>query len=163
MGKGGNVTRIAAGVALMLALTWAARGTAQERSYTEVALAAASLERKAVIAGQMHLSEDEGQEFWPIYNEYLTHHEAQNQELASLVQKLAREFETLDDATADELLKDYHEFRKERLELRWKTAQKLRKKLGAKHVARFYQIENKLDTILDMELVKGVPLVKDGP
>lgn len=156
------MNRIGGGVALVLTVIFATQGTAQERSYTEVALAAASLERKAVVADRMTLTEQESQDFWPVYNEYLVKHQQLNQELARLLQTLAREFETLDDRRADQLMKDYHEFREERLELRWKTARKLRKKLNPKRVARFYQIENKLDTIVDMELVKSVPLVDTG-
>jgi predicted RNase H-like nuclease (RuvC/YqgF family) len=133
---------------------------AQDPSLVQVALTAASMERKAVVADRMQLSEEESREFWEIYNEYLQKHEKLNQELAGLLQTLAREFETLDDRTAKDLLKDYHEFRKDRLDLRWRTVKKLQKTLSAKRAARLYQIENKLDTLADMELVKGVPLVE---
>ncbi len=134
--------------------------SAQDASVTEVAVAALSTERKAIVADRMQLSEPEAREFWPTYNEYLAAHEGLTRQLADLVGKLAREFETLDDETANELLGSYHEFRKDRLDLRWKTATKLRKKLGAKRAGRFYQLENKLDTLTDMDLVENVPLVE---
>ena len=148
------------GAALLLSLLASASAFAQERSLQEVAVAVASAERKAIIADRMQLDEEESREFWPIYNEYLDAHQALDEKLGELLRTLAREFETLDDETADRLLEDYHEFREERLALRWKTARKLRKKFGAKRAGRFYQIENKLDTMTDMELVKAVPLVR---
>lgn len=147
-------------VVLLVLLPCAAVADSARQGYTEVALAAATLERKAVIADRIELSEEEGREFWPIYNDYLTRHEQLSKRLVDLLQRLSLEFETLDDRTADQLLDDYHEFREDRLALRWKTAKKLRKKIGSKRVARFYQIENKLDTLMDMDLVKNVPLVK---
>ena len=125
-----------------------------------MALEALSKERKVIVADRMQLGEEEARGFWPIYNEYLDAHGELTRRLSELVQTLGREFETLDDETADELLNGYHDFRKERLELRWKTAKKLRKELGPKRAGRFYQLENKLDTLTDMDLVKAVPLVE---
>lgn len=146
--------------AVLFSVLLVAPASAQDASVTEVAVAALSTERKAIVADRMQLSEQEAQEFWPTYNEYLGEHDELTRQLAGLVGRLAREFETLDDETANELLGSYHAFRKDRLELRWKTAKKLRKQLGAKRAGRFYQLENKLDTLTDMDLVKTVPLVE---
>lgn len=145
---------------LLAALAPATLAAAQDSSATEVALAAMSMERKAIVADRMQLTEEEAREFWPIYNEYLHEHEELTKRLGEIVRRLAREFETLDDETANDLLKSYHEFREDRLAQRWKATKKLRGKLGAKRAGRFYQIENKLDTIADMDLVKNVPLVE---
>jgi len=146
--------------AFLLAVLLATPAAAQDPSVSEVALAAISLERKAIVADRMQLTEEEGEEFWPIYNDYLSKHQDLTKRLGELVRQLAREFETLDDETTNDLLERYHEFREGRLELRWKTTKKLRKKIGAKRAGRFYQLENKLDTLADMDLVKTVPLVE---
>ena len=119
-----------------------------------------SMERKAIVADRMQLTEPEAQAFWPIYNEYLEEHAKLTKELGELVETLGREFGDLDEATADELLDRFHAFRKDRLDARWDAAKKLRKKLGAKRAGRFYQLENKLDILADMDLVKTVPLVE---
>lgn len=148
------------GIMMLLAGLLANPTVAQDSSVAEVALAAMSVERKAIVADRMQLTEEEGREFWPLYNEYLREHEDLTKRLAEIVRRLAREFESLDDETANDLLESYHEFRKDRLERRWRTTRKLRGKLGAKRAGRFYQIENKLDTLADMELVKSVPLVE---
>ena len=132
---------------------------AQEVSVAEVALSAMSTERKAIVADRMRLTNEEARAFWPIYDDYLHDHEDLTRRLGEIVRQLGREFETLDDETALDLLTSYHEFREDRLELRWETAKKLRKKLGAKRAGRLYQIENKLDTMSDMDLVRVVPLV----
>jgi hypothetical protein len=147
-------------VASLLAVLLAAPMAAQDPGVREVALAAVSMERKAIVADRMQLTEAEGQEFWPIYNAYLGKHEELTRRLGDLVRQLARDFETLDDAKANDLLERYHEFREDRLELRWKTSKKLRKKIGARRAGRFYQLENKLDTLADMDLVANVPLVE---
>ena len=144
---------------LLIALL-AASAQAQSSGFSEVALSALSMERKAIVVDRMELTERESGEFWPIYSEYLSAHEDLTRELGGLVRRLAIEFHTLDDDTATELLGRYHEFRRERLELRYKTAKKLRKKLGGKLAGRFYQLENKLDTLTDMDLVKAVPLIE---
>ena len=147
-------------LAVLLGVLLAAPAPAQNANVTEVALAGLSTERKAIVADRMQLGEQEAENFWPIYNEYLDARMDLTRKLRELVETLGREFETLDDETADELLKDYHAFREDRLELRWKTAKKLRKELGPKRAGRFYQLENKLDTLTDMDLVKAVPLVE---
>ncbi len=147
-------------VAFLFAALLATPTAAQDSSVVEVAVAAMSLERKATVADNMKLTEEESGEFWPIYNEYLGEHEDLTKRLREIILQLAREFETLDDETMNGLLERYHEFRKDRLELRWKTAKELRKKIGGKRAGRLYQIENKLDTIMDMDIVKNVPLVE---
>ena len=147
-------------LAPLLAALLAAPAAGQSTGVAEVALTALSTERKAIVADRMELTQKEAAEFWPVYTKYLTAHEELTRKLAGLVQRLAAEFEDLDDAAADELLQEYHEFRKDRIDLRYETAKKLRKKLGAKRAGRFYQLENKLDTLTDMDLVKVVPLVE---
>ncbi len=147
-------------LAPLAGLVLAAAAFAQDRSTAEVALAAMSTQRKAMVADNMRLTPSEEKEFWPIYNQYLRDHERLSNRLRDIVERLAREFDTLDDETASEILESYHEFRKDRLELRWKTAKKLAKKIGAKRSGRFYQIENKIDMLMDGDLARGIPLVE---
>lgn len=145
---------------LVLAALLATPASAQESGAQEVALASLSTQRRAVIADRMQLTEEQAREFWPIYNAYLDKHESLTRELGEIVRQLAVEFEALDEDTANDLLERYHEFREERLALRWKTSKRLRREIGAKRAGRFYQIENKLDTLADMDLVENIPLVE---
>ena len=63
------------------------------------------------------------------------------------------------DDEASALLNDYLSYEKELLKTRTKYAKKMSKVLSGRTVARFFQIENKMDTIIEYELAGEIPLI----
>ncbi|MCJ7545275.1 MAG: hypothetical protein MUP30_00400, partial [Deltaproteobacteria bacterium] len=61
---------------------------------------------------------------------------------------------------AGEIMKGYLAAEKERLALKEKYVPKFKKVLPMIKVARYYQIENKLEAIIRYALVKEIPLAK---
>ncbi len=49
----------------------------------------------------------------------------------------------------------------DQLRIRKKYLRKFRKVLSPKTLARFYQIENKLDAVANVAMAQGIPLVAD--
>jgi hypothetical protein len=102
-------------------------------------------ERKVVVATNMNLSDAESEAFWPVYNEFET--------------ELSRNFETLTDEQAADLLEEHFKFQQERVKVRKSYMKKFKKVLSGKQLARFYQIDGKIDTIIDFDIARAVPLV----
>jgi hypothetical protein len=64
------------------------------------------------------------------------------------------------DKVADKLLTEYVSIEQERARLKAHYLPKFKKVLPPKKVARFYQIENKLDIAILAEVAQAVPLTR---
>ena len=117
-------------------------------------------ERKAVVAKNMQLTEAESEAFWPVYNEYEQSMRKVNDKRVEVLRRLAAEYQTLTDEQAEALLKESFDFQQERVKVRRSFVKKFAKALPGKRVARFYQIDSKIDSIIDFDLARTVPLVR---
>jgi N12 class adenine-specific DNA methylase len=117
-------------------------------------------ERKAVVAKNMELSEAESEAFWPVYNEYEQAMRKVNDKRIELIRKLAAEYQTLTDEQAEALLQESFDFQNERVKVRRNFRKKFGKVLAGKRVARFYQIDSKIDAIIDFDIARTIPLVR---
>jgi hypothetical protein len=121
---------------------------------------AVQAERQAIIAANLQLDESESAVFWPLYKEY---RDALNEAISSRIDFLNQYFasyETLTDKEALVLLERHLAWEKEVLEIRTRHAKKMSKALSGRTVAKFFQIENKMDIIVDYEMAGEIPLIK---
>jgi hypothetical protein len=116
-------------------------------------------ERKVVVATNMNLSDAESEAFWPVYNEFETAVRSVNDKRLKILIELSRNFETLTDEQAIDLLEEHFKFQQERVKVRKSYMKKFKKVLSGKQLARFYQIDGKIDTIIDFDIARAVPLV----
>ena len=115
-------------------------------------------DRQAVVAQNMDLSEKQSEGFWPVYREY---HEKRD-ELADRRVKLLTEFRDsqigMTAEQAKEMLKEAIDLEDKLNDLKHNYRADFEKVLGPRHTLRYYQIENKLDAIINYELASVVPL-----
>ncbi len=117
-------------------------------------------ERQAILATNLELSEEESAVFWPLYEEYRNALESAINTRVDLLNKYFASYETLTDEEATALLDKHFAWEKEVLKVRSTYAKKMSKALSGKTVARFFQIENKMDIIVEYELAGEIPLIK---
>jgi hypothetical protein len=135
--------------------------SAQSRTdEAEIIRSVLQTERKAVVAANMDFTEAESQGFWPVYDEYQKGLRKIHEKTAILIMEYARNYQTMTDDKTDALLKDCLAVEKERLNLKRSFVKKFSKVLSPKKVARYYQIENKIEAIVKNELAKEIPLVQ---
>jgi hypothetical protein len=118
------------------------------------------LERQAIVADSMTMTDLEASAFWPVYNEYRAALTRINDQLVKVVTDYAAQRDTLTDAQAKVLLDDYFAFEQDFLKTRKKYVGKFGKALPMIKVARFYQIDNKLDAISKLGLARQIPLAR---
>jgi len=130
----------------------------QERDMIEVLRGQISTDRQAVVALNMDLSEKQSEAFWPVYREY---HEKRD-ELADRRVKLLTEFRDnqigMTAEQAKKMLKEAIDLEDKLNDLKHNYRADFEKVLGPRHTLRYYQIENKLDAIINYELASVVPL-----
>ena len=115
-------------------------------------------DRQALVAANLPLTEGEARAFWPVYKEYRGEIETLGDRVARVISDYAANFETLTGEKADALSKESLAIERDKLTVRQKYAPRVRGVLSAIKTARFFQIENKLDAIVNMTLASEIPL-----
>ena len=141
---------------LLAAPAWAQQITDQ----IEVTRSVAEAERKLIVSKNLKLTEAESEAFWPVYNQYREDIRKVTDKRVALIRKFASEFETLDDDRAEGLMKDYLDFQEEHVKTRRSHVKKFSKVLPPRKLFRFYQIDGKLNVIVDFELARSIPLIQ---
>ena len=120
------------------------------------------LERQAIIADTMGLNDEEARAFWPVYRSYWAERTPLRDELIKLVMEYAERYknDNITDEFSGSMLEQYLNLRKAEIELKQQYVSRFNDILPAKKVALYFQSENKLDAIVDYELVANIPLVR---
>ena len=119
-------------------------------------------ERQAIVNENLALSEEHAKIFWPLYREYTNKRAQLGDRATTLLLKYANTYKTMDDATATGLLNELLEIQKQEVELKKEWSGKMGKVLPGLVVARFFQIENKLDAYVRAIAADEVPLMTGG-
>ena len=151
-------TPLALAALILLSMPLAAR--AQDAGETQSLRADLQAERTKLVAANLQLTEPEAAKFWPLYNEYRAQQSKLGDRAMELIDDFAKNYDSLSDAKAKELLKRQLEIENDRVKLRRSYAGKFEKVLPAKKVARYYQIENKLDAAVAYEAAQSIPLAQ---
>jgi hypothetical protein len=147
-------------VLAMTAILAASGASAQDQRAVELTRSAIQAERQAIVAANLGLDEAERAVFWPLYQEYRDALESAVSTRVDLLHRYFASYETLTDNEALALLDKHIAWENRILKIRTAYAKKMRKVLPGKMVARFFQIENKMDIILEYELAGEIPLIK---
>ena len=115
---------------------------------------------KADILGKtMALDSTQAATFWPLYKQYEAEAKLLGDERLAIIQDLAEHFDSLDDAKAKGLLERQVALEDKKLALTKKYKDEMLKVLPAKTVARFLQVDSRLNKLLELTVASEIPLV----
>jgi hypothetical protein len=134
--------------------------TASQNDDTQVLISQIQSDKRAVVLQAMALSDAEVKAFTPIYDAYQAENKVLFERGGDLLDKYASNYDTMTDAAAKDILKDVFKLRDDRLDVLKSYAKKLGKVLPASKVLRWVQVENKLNTLLDAQAARVIPLTK---
>jgi hypothetical protein len=117
-------------------------------------------DKKLFIATNMQLTESETKAFGPVYEAYQAELAKLRDREIKLIEKFAVNYETMSDEAAKSLLEDSLSIDSDHQKLRQSYLSKIRGVLPDKKVARYYQLESKIDAVLEYEMAKRIPLVQ---
>jgi hypothetical protein len=139
-----------------------AKPAAEQPAGDSVALARAGFQgdRKQIVAANMELTPDEAAKFWPVYDQYRASVTKVNDRLVALILGYSKNYTTLTDAQATQMVDEYMKYEKEKAETRSAWTPKFAAVLPPKKLARFVQVENKIDALVNASLAQDIPLVK---
>jgi hypothetical protein len=127
----------------------------------QLVIAAVEAQRKSVVAQNLYLSDKESG-FWAVYNEYRAEMRKAADTQLEIVTDYADAYRnnSLSDKAAVKLIDRFLSVQEKRVKIKKRFVKKFKKVLSAKNVARFYQIDNRVDLLVQMQTSSGIPLVE---
>ena len=130
------------------------------RAYVELMRSDIRSQKVAIITELMAFNEDEDAKFWPVYREYETELAKINDERLAVIKEYAANYETLTDAVADRLARAALDLEGRRTALKTRYYDRFKSVLSPKAAARFFQIENQILLILDLQIAASLPIAQ---
>jgi len=117
-------------------------------------------DRQALVAGSLGLTEEEGEAFWPVYRDYRNDMAKVGDRMQTLIQDYAQIWDTATEEQAKTMVNEMLAIQRDELKVRKSHLSKFRRVLPEVKVARFLQIENKIDVIVKLGLADAIPLIE---
>ena len=117
-------------------------------------------QRKQVIAANMKLTDAEAEKFWPIYDQYVAELVQMNHTKYDLIKQYVQNNGVLTDAQADSAVKQWISVDQSVGNLRLKYVPIFRKVLSAQNTALFYQLDRRVQLMIDLQLASALPLIE---
>jgi hypothetical protein len=132
----------------------------QERDVIELIKTQIGTQRQALVAENLQLTEQESAVFWPVYRSFHSERDKLVDRRIKLLLEFRDNFDGLSEEQAKKIMDDHLALQDELLKLRKKWVKNFRGVLSEKTTLRYFQIENKLDVIIDFDLAQIVPLAE---
>jgi hypothetical protein len=129
-------------------------------SDVELTRAAIQVRRQALVTAVMDLEGREAEAFWPLYREYRAAMATVNDRYVKLVVTYLDTFDKLADDAATGMLNEALGIERARIDVKSQFIPRFGKVMPARKVARFFQIDNKLDAVIAADMAKMIPLAR---
>ncbi len=116
--------------------------------------------KKQIIAENMKLTDAQAEKFWPVYDAYTQETTKLGDASYALVKKYAQDYGNMTDAQAGSLVDKMATLDVQTETLRQEWIPKFRKVLTGKQTALFFQLDRRVNLLLDLQFAANIPLVK---
>jgi len=117
-------------------------------------------QRKQIIAANMKLTDSESEKFWPVYENYVSDLVSINRTKYALIKQYVETRGVLTDDEAETAVNQWVGVDQSVAELRKKYVPIFRKVLSSKNTALFYQIDRRVQLMIDLQLATSLPMIE---
>ncbi len=148
--------------ALVATIVFAQGSYKQHKEQIELTRWSIQSERKAAVANNLQLSEQESKSFWPLYDDYRAAMGKVGERTIKLITGYADAYtkNNLSNDQALQMVNDYLSIETDKLKVKKRYLKRFQDVLPPKKLARFFQIDNKMDAFINATIAKEVPLVE---
>lgn len=132
-------------------------------AYIEAIRADLRSDKINVITETMQFNEKEAAAFWPIYKKYEAEQTKLNDERIQVIKEYANNWTTLTDAEARKLAEKSLDLDSRRADLRKRYLAEFSGVLPGLTVAKFFQLEYRLDLLVDLKIASELPALLIRP
>jgi hypothetical protein len=115
--------------------------------------------RNTALAYNMSFTKIEKEKFWPVYREYREAMAIVGDKRLAVILDFADHVNSMSEGKAKQLLDQYFKSEKEVIKVKEKYVRKFRRILPQTKVVRLMQIENRMDSMVDLKLTERIPLM----
>ena len=115
--------------------------------------------RKQIVAANMKLTDTEAEKFWPTYDQYVNELVNINDAKYALIKEYLQST-NMTEEQADGLSRKWLTVDESVVQLRLKYIPIFRKALSARGTALFFQIDRRVQMMIDLQLASSLPLVE---
>jgi hypothetical protein len=117
-------------------------------------------DKKQTIAASLQLTDTEATKFWPVYDQYSAELSKLGDQRYALIKEYANGFGTLTDDQALSLIKRSLSLDDQVVQLRNKYVPIVNKVLPGTKTATFFQMDRYINSLIDLQIARGIPLVQ---
>jgi len=132
------------------------------RAYIELMRADLKSKKVQIITEVMNLDDKDAAIFWPLYREYDLELSQLGDEKLAIIQDYAKNYLTMNNDKADQLAQRVLALDEKRQELRRKYYEKFRQALSPIIAARFTQVENQIEMLVDLQIASSLPIIEEA-
>jgi len=126
-------------------------------SAIELARADMRSQRTEIINATMQLSDKDAAAFWPIYRKYEYERSILDDGRAAVVKEYAEKYTTITEADAKSMTNRMLGYESRDIALKKKYVKEFSKVLSATTVAKFFQLDHRIDLLMGMQIESALP------
>ena len=126
----------------------------------QMLLSQIAADKAAVVLKSLELTDPEARGFAPIYDEYQKERKEIGERQIATLNKFASNYGSMTEDAAGDILKEWFKIQEDKTDVLKKYAKRFDRVLPRTKVLRFVQVESKLETLIDMQAARVVPLAK---
>ena len=117
-------------------------------------------DKTEIITRNMEFTDEQSKAFWPVYRNYAHDQQVIGDQRVALIKDYAANYDSMDDAKAQSYIARALKFDSDGLQLRKTYVAQFVKAIGAKQTAKFYQVDNRLSLLVNVQLAALLPIIK---
>ena len=146
-------------IALAVLMIVPAAAFAQE-AQLEILRSDVRAEKVALITEMMEFTDEQAEVFWPVYRDMENEADKLTDQRIALIKEYAENYDEMTDKAATDIVTRAIKLREKRLGLEKKYYKKFSKVLDPVTAAKFYQIDNEINKLIDLQISAGQPFFK---
>jgi hypothetical protein len=132
------------------------------QAYIQLLHADLSAKKEQIVRETMQLNDQQAAIFWPIYRQYQAEQSKLITDKLAIVADYSGNFSTMTDDRADQLAQQLMQIDEKRMALREKYYATMKKALSPILAVRFFQVEQQLQLIVDLQIAANLPIVEQN-
>jgi hypothetical protein len=116
-------------------------------------------DKKFVVSDNLKLTDAESKAFWPVYEAFQADQAKLNDRMIAIIQDYAKNYKTMTDAEALKIITQRTDLEVDRTKLAQSYLPKFSAVLPGAKVARYFQVEYRINLLLALDIAKQIPMV----
>jgi len=118
--------------------------------------------KEQIVREAMQLNDQQAAAFWPVYRDYDAEQTKLGDEKLAIVNDYAQNFLTMSNEKANQIAERVIALDDQRMVLKKKYYELMKKVLPAVLAVRFFQVDNQLQLLIDLQIASNLPIIEEA-